>query len=167
MAITLRLSTNTVNGKKSLGGAIDTTDKGIYSVTNSTTNYLFDEITKNENIAGTVDYRTLYLKNDSTSSDVFNIEILFNSLPSTDKIQIGFLSDKNVQADAIPDENTPPSTIEFIDIDKTTSYKLIKGQNNVLKAGEYVGFWLKRTPQNTASSGQVTSELIFEINVQD
>lgn len=165
MAIALRLSTNKVDGRVSLGGVVDTSSTGVYSPSTVTTNAVLDEITKNENIAGTTDYRCLYVKNESTTSDVYSLRLAFQSLPTTDTYQLGLLSGKNVVAEAIPDENTAPSGIVFKDAVKSEQITLISSGTDVLRPGEYVGFWLKRTPRSLSSSGQILSELALEITI--
>ena len=64
MSANLRFSTNTVDGKKYLGGPLVTGANGIFSTSATAANLIFDEILKSENIAGTSDYRCLYLQND-------------------------------------------------------------------------------------------------------
>ena len=68
MSANLRFSSHSANGKNYLGGAIVTTAGGIYSPNTTASNVIFDEVLKSENIAGTPDYRCLYLKNDFTGN---------------------------------------------------------------------------------------------------
>lgn len=162
MSANLRFSSNSVNGKNYLGGAIITAANGIYGPNTTASHAVFDEVLKSENIAGTPDYRCLYMKNDFASQVVYTPQIEFKSATSTAKFQIGFLSDKNVVAEAIADENTAPSGISFIDFTPDVGMALIKGASDMLLTGEYVGFWLKRIPTNLGSTGTVTGEFVFQ-----
>lgn len=162
MSANLRFSSNSVNGKNYLGGAIVTSASGIYTPNTTAANVVFDEVLKSENIAGTPDYRCLYIKNDFASQTVYTPEIEFKSATNTAKFQIGFLTDKNVTAQAIADENTAPAGITFIDFPVGTPLSFIKGTSDMLLTGEYVGFWLKRIPTNLGSTGTITGELVFQ-----
>lgn len=167
MSANLRFSSNSVNGKNYLGGAIMSSSNGIYSPNTTAANVVFDEVLKSENIAGTPDYRCLYLKNDFSSQVVYSPQIEFKSMSSTAKFQIGFLTDKNINAEAIANENTAPSGISFVDLELNTAVSLIKGASDMLAAGEYVGFWLKRIPTNLGTTGTVTGELVFQIRYKN
>lgn len=167
MSANLRFSSNSVNGKNYLGGAIVTTSNGIYSPNTTASNVLFDEVLKSENIAGTPDYRCLYLKNDFASQIIYTPQIEFKSMTNTANFQIGFLTDKNINGIAIADENTAPSGITFTDLALNTPTNLIKGSANMLAAGEYVGFWLKRIPTNLGTTGTITGEFVFQIRYKN
>lgn len=167
MAANLRLSSNSVNGKVSLGGAVVTTPDGIYSPNTTAANVVFDEVLKSENIAGTPDYRCMYLKNDFSSQVIYSPQIEFKSATNTAKFQVAFLSDKNVVAQSLSNENTPPSGLVFMDLANDSPTALIKGSSDMLLTGEYVGFWLKRTPTNLGSTGTVTGELVLQIRYKN
>lgn len=167
MSANLRFSSNSVNGKNYLGGPIMTSSSGIYSPNTTAANVVFDEVLKSENIAGTPDYRCLYLKNDFSNQIIYTPQIEFKSMTNTAKFQIGFLTDKNINAAAISDENTAPASISFVDLTLNTAVDLIKGANNMLAAGEYVGFWLKRIPTNLGTTGTVTGEFVFQIRYKN
>ena len=167
MSANLRFSSNTVNGKNYLGGAIMTSASGIYSPNTTASNVVFDEVLKSENINGTPDYRCLYLKNDFASQTVYTPKIEFKSATSTAKFQIGFLTDKNQVAQAIADENTEPTGITFVDLAFDTPTAIVKGSSDLLLPGEYVGFWLKRIPTNLGSTGTVTGEFVFQIRYKN
>jgi hypothetical protein len=167
MSANLRFSSNTVNGKNSLGGAVVTSANGIYSPNTTAANVVFDEVLKSENIAGTPDYRCLYLKNDFASQVVYAPKFEFKSATNTAKFQIAFLTDKNVVAQAITDENTAPTGLTFVDLPFDEPTALIKGANDLLLTGEYVGFWLKRIPTNLGSTGTVTGEVVFQIRYKN
>ena len=163
MSANLRFSTNTVDGKKYLGGPLITGANGIFSPSATSANLVFDEVLKSENIAGTADYRCLYLQNDFSNQTIYEPKIEIVSMTDTAVFTVGLLTDKNVNAEAIGAETTAPSGIVFSNIGLSTPVNLIKGSNNSLLPGEYVGFWIKRTPQNLGTSGTVTGELIFQL----
>lgn len=163
MSANLRFSTNTVDGKKYLGGPLITGANGIYSTSATAANILFDEVLKSENIAGTSDYRCLYLQNDFSNQTIYEPRIEIISMTDTGKFTIGLLTDKNVNAQAIGSENSAPSGITFQDIGFSSPVNLVKGTSNFLLPNEYVGFWIKRVPQNLGTSGTVTGEFIFQL----
>ena len=163
MSANLRFSTNTVDGKKYLGGPLITGASGRVSTSATAANLVFDEVLKSENIAGTPDYRCLYLQNDFSNQTIYEPKLEVVSMTDTAKFTIGLLTDKNVNAQTIGSETTAPSAITFADIGISTPTNLIKGASNFLLPGEYVGFWIKRVPQNLGTSGTVTGEFIFQL----
>lgn len=163
MSANLRFSTNTVDGKKYLGGPLIPGANGIFSTSSTAANLVFDEVLKSENIAGTPDYRCLYLQNDFSNQTIYEPKIEVVSMTDTAKFTIGLITDKNVNAQAIGNETTAPTSITFADIGLSTPINLIKGSSNFLLPGEYVGFWIKRVPQNLGTSGTVTGEFIFQL----
>lgn len=162
MAANVRFSSNSVGGKNYLGGALITGTSGIYNPNNVTTNAIFDKILKSENMAGTEDYRCLYFVNDYTNQTIYEPSIQITaSQPSNAIFTMGFLTDKNIVAQAIDSEVTAPDSIIF---DPTTSVtNLIKGSDNQLLPGEYVAFWIKRKAANTSGSGTITGEMQFRV----
>lgn len=163
MSANLRFSTNTVSGKKYLGGAVVTGSTGVFSPSATAANLIFDEVLKSENIAGTPDFRCLYLQNDYTNQTIYEPKIEIISMTNTAAFTIGLLTDKGVVAQSITNENTSPSGISFTDIGIATPVNLIKGSTNLLLPGEYVGFWIKRVPANLGASGTITGELLFQL----
>lgn len=168
MSANLRFSSHTVNGKNCLGGPVVTTAAGIYSPNTTASNVIFDEVLKSENISGTADYRLLYFKNDYTAGQaIYSPQIEFKTSTSTAAFEIGLLRDKNVVGEAIAEETVAPTGIVFQSVPDNTPVTLIKGSANLLTQGEYVGFWLKRTPTNLGSSGTVTAEFAFQIRFKN
>ena len=163
MSANLRFSTNTVDGKKYLGGPLITGANGIFSTSATAANLVFDEVLKSENIAGTPDYRCLYLQNDFSSQTIYEPKIEVVSMTDTAAFTIGLLTDKNVNAQSIGSETTVPTGITFTDIGLSTPVNLVQGPSNSLLPGEFIGFWIKRTPQNLGASGTVTGEFIFQL----
>lgn len=163
MSANLRFSTNTVDGKKYLGGPLITGASGIFATSATAANLVFDEVLKSENIAGTADYRCLYLQNDFSNQTLYEPKLEVISMTDSAKFTIGLVTDKNINAQAIGTENTAPTGITFNDIGLSTAVNLIKGTSNFLLPGEYVAVWIKRTPQNLGTSGTVTGEFIFQL----
>ena len=165
MPANLRFSSNSINGKNYLGGPVVAGANGIFSQNMITTNAVFDAVLKSENIAGTQDYRCLYFQNDYTdASQVYDPTIQILSETSSAIFAVGFLSDKNVIAASIANENTAPAGITFITPATTDApIAMIKGAVTALLPGEFVGIWFRRTPVNIGGSGTITGELQFQI----
>lgn len=162
MSANLRFSTNTVDGKKYLGGPLISGTNGIFTTSATAANIIFDEVLKSENIAGTPDYRCLYLQNDFSNQTIYEPKIELVSMTDTGKFIIGLLTDKNVNAQSIGSETTAPTGITFTEVGTSVAINLIQGSSNFLLPGEFVGFWIKRIPQNLGTSGTVTGEVIFQ-----
>lgn len=160
----LRFSSAEVNGKKCLGGPLISGTAGIYALGATAVNSIFDEVTKAENINKTQDYRCLYFQNNYQGQNIYTPKIQIVSLPATDDFSIGLLSGKNIDADALSSETTAPGGITFNPIAVRTPIDLIQGSGDkILQPNEYVGFWLRREPKGTGSSGTQTVDLSFEI----
>ena len=164
MSITLRKSLHSAIGIPSCGGAVDNKAAGVIS-NNSALNSVFDKVLKHENIAGTTDYRLLYLSNDTSENQkVYNPQLKLLSTTDTE-ISLGPLSKNEVGA-AILTENTVPQGVFF----KTQEeLKLIDegylSFNNAqqLAPGEFVGVWIKRRVNSSSGSGTVKEEIVLEV----
>jgi hypothetical protein len=163
--INLRLSSNTVNDVKYIGGPFITTASGILDQTQVTTNYVFDQILKSENLAEAVDYRCVYLVNDYVANKtIYNPKIKIISQAAVADFSIGVLT-KNTTAEALTDENTLPASVTFytkaqIDNDFEGYLPLA----DTLLATEYVGIWFQRAAVNVGGSGTVIGDIVFEIS---
>lgn len=166
MSANIRFSSASASGKSYLGGAPMTGTSGIFNPSSTSANLVFDTVLKDENIAGTPDYRCLYLVNDFTNQTIYEPQIEFVTMTDTAVFSLGRLSNKGVTAASLASETTAPSGITFEDMPLNTAINLIKGGVNSLAPGEYVGFWLKRVPQNLGTSGTVTGELAFQIRLK-
>ena len=93
MSANLRFSTNTVDGKKYLGGPLITGANGIFSPSATSANLVFDEVLKSENIAGTADYRCLYIQNDFSNQTIYEPKIEVVSMTNTAAFTICLLTD--------------------------------------------------------------------------
>lgn len=163
--INLRLSSNTANNVKYIGGPFIATAAGVLDQTQVTTNYVFDQILKSENLSGATDYRCVYLVNDYVANKtIYNPKIKIISQAAVADFSIGVIA-KNIDAQALPDENTAPSGVTFYtkaNIDN--DYQGYLPLTTTLLAAEYVAIWFKRTAVNVGGSGTVIGDIVFEIS---
>lgn len=163
MSANVRFSSHEAGGKKYLGGPLIAGSQGVYSPSATSANIFFDEVLKSENIDGTQDYRCLYFQNNFTGQTIYEPKIEFVSTTNTATFALGLVSNKNVDATTIATENTVPGGIVFNNQALSTPVDLIQGPSKILLPGEYVAFWIRRTPQNLGTSGTVTGEWIFQL----
>jgi len=161
--IILRLTGGSSNviADQSLGGAMGTGGGAIITTSNTLLNNLFDNISKTENNAGTVDYRCIMLHNDTANvGDIFiNGSVFLSGVPKAN-IEVGF-GDYNTDAVTIADELTPPSGIIFSEPDDGSP--LVFPGSAELDIGEYVALWIKRTAQNIAGAGTITDIITLTV----
>lgn len=167
MDYNLRFSSHEVGSKKSLGGEMLSGAEGIFSPNNRTTNAVFDELTKTNITEQEIDYRCFYVVNESTDGiDIVDPAILFYQYPQADIIELGLITDKQVVADLLANENTAPRGIQFKKYELNEKVPLIQGTTKKLSPGEFVGFWIKRVPKNSGSSSTQTAHFGFTINTR-
>lgn len=163
MKLTIRFSTHSANGVKSIGGTSKSGSDGILSYT-TPIDSVFDRITKKENLDGVTDYRCFYLCNETSDVIVFNPKIKIVTTPSS-KISIGTLT-KGTTAEAISTEATAPSGVTFHTkeaIDKLSDGYLEFPGTQELRPGEYAPFWIRRQVASTSGSGVTTEQMLFEV----
>lgn len=163
MKLTIRLSSHTVDGIKSIGGAKDASNNGVLSYT-SGLDTIFDRITKKENMDGVTDYRCFYLCNETQGVTIYNPKIKILSTPES-KMSIGTLA-KGTVAESITNEKTSPTGVVFND--KATIDRMVDGyldfpSTSELRPGEFAPFWVKRQVTGTSGSGVTTEEFLFEV----
>lgn len=128
---------------------------------------IFDEVSKQENIAGTTDYRCIYLENSRNSVEPAVAPRVRILSETESEISLGPLQ-KNVQAEAIANEKTAPQAVTFRtqkEIDEQNSDKYLRFPDvTSLLPGEYCGLWLKRKTKPTSGAGTITEEVILDIN---
>jgi hypothetical protein len=163
--INLRLSSNTVAGIKYLGGPRILTADGILDQTQVSTNYVFDQILKSENLAGTIDYRGVYISNDYVANKtIYNLKLRIISESPVAEFSVGVIT-KNTDLEAITDEITTPTGITFYTKDELeTTYDSYLELSTQLLATEYVGIWFKRQAINVGGTGTVIGDIVFEIS---
>lgn len=163
MKLTVRLSTHSHDGIKSIGNTMDQTPGGVLGYT-SGIDTVFDRVTKKENMDGATDYRCLYISNESTGVTIFNPKIKILTT-SASKISIGTLG-KGVTAQAIATEKSAPSGVLFKtkeEIDATSDGYIDFAGVTELRPGESAPFWIRRQVVSTSGSGVTTEEFIFKL----
>lgn len=98
----------------SLGGAMSTETAAIISTANTNLNNLFDNISKTENLAGTVDYRCVYIQN--TGDALNGVELYLTGNNATNAwVSLGVIEGSDEEAgivgysaQSILDEETDP-----------------------------------------------------------
>ena len=122
-----------------LGGIISTTQ-----VVDNTLNNLFDNVSGAEHTVGDINYRCIYVKNDSASvAYAAKLYIETNTPAADSEIQIGLdLSGAGGTADTIPDESTAPDPAVTFSLAADYANALSLGD---LAAGAVYAIWIKRT----------------------
>ena len=140
--------TNQGNVNTSLGGYIATND-----IVNATLDNLFSDLTGAENASGSVDYRCIFLLNNSNTNTWLN-SYVYISGESTAVVQIGVdpsgisqVSTNLTQATIIPNAYIYPTGVVFSK-PLTTGTALSIGN---LVASGCQGIWLQRSGTNSAA----------------
>lgn len=127
-----------------LGGIISATE-----VVDDTLNNLFDNVSGAEHIAGDINYRCIYIKNNSADIAYASKLYIESNTPAADsEIQIGLdlagAGDgvSTGVADTIPDEATAPSPA--VTFSTAVDYANALNLGN-LAAGAVYAIWIKRT----------------------
>lgn len=151
------------NPNLSLGGA-----PSIYTVNNNT---LFDNVTSSQALTGTIDYRCLYISNDSVTDSLYNAEIFILYDPTGGgEMQIGFEFQNDRQYVNISNySNVTGGTITLTYTDTTTHNFTFSYNSDVntfasnfqssINALEYLG-----GVTVSASYDAVSNTLAFEVN---
>jgi hypothetical protein len=127
----------------------------VITTSNINLNNLFSNISKSQNAAGAIEYRCIYIHNDtSDAQQVFQDLDLYQTGSSIASFQIMILN-KNVDA------GTTPPTSGFVSSNATAP--IVAGTpgtpNATLLAGDSVAVWIKRTAANSVGSSAVTDSL--------
>ncbi len=128
----------------SLGGAISSTEISSGSLHN-----LFDKVTGDEAITGTIEYRCIGVKNDNALIDWEAVKVYITSNTiGGDSIDIGVEKPSDSAVQTITNETTAPSAISF-SAPSTRAAGLTctsqTGGSGVVVSKEWVGVWLRRT----------------------
>lgn len=141
-----------------LGGVISTTE-----VVDDTLNNLFDNVSGAEHAAGDINYRCIYVKNNSAvTAYSAKIYIDTNTPAEDDVIQIGKdLAGLNATADTIADEDTAP--------DPAVTFSLANGYANAIDlgdipAGQVYAVWIKRIV-SAGATAQANDSAILAVSV--
>jgi len=104
-------------------------------------NGYFDDVTKDESDVGMIDYRLVYIKNDSVDTKKEVSLWVASNTTGEDTVSIGLDPAGTSAAGAIvASENTAPAGVTFT-APSTEALALAIG---TLLSGEYYGFWVKR-----------------------
>lgn len=146
------------NPNASLGGIKSNTE-----VVDNVLNNLFDDVSGVEHAAGDINYRCIYVKNNSAVI-AYNVKlyISFNTPAVDDTINIGLdLAGLNATADTIADEATAPDpAVTFVTaVDYANALDL-----GDIPAGEVYAFWIKRIV-SAGSTAEAANEATIEISV--
>ncbi len=164
--IVLNLSGGTTNITPSLsiGGARSTQSGAIIDTSNTTLNNLWDDISKVENINGVIDYRCVYVYNNTaTSGQIYANGAAYISGSALATFALGFVAAKNTDAGTIANENTAPSGITFT-APTSGSPLAFLASSNILNPGDYIALWIRRTANNITGSGTVTDSLTLTLS---
>jgi hypothetical protein len=128
---------------------------------------MWDDVSKAESLAGASQYRGFYFKNAHATDAMTNIKFwMAQNTPGQDNLQIANCSEaKNTAIETLSDELDPPTAINFDannPIDLASALSLVD-----LSAGDYKGFWMKRTIPAGVTAAQTanTFRLGFQIYV--
>lgn len=142
----------------SLGGVISSTE-----VVDDVLNNLFDDVSGAEHAAGDVNYRCIYLVNDSALT-AYNVKLYIesNTIAADDTIAIGKdLAGVDGTADTIADENTAPSPAVTFSAAPNYAGAIDLGD---IPAGEKYAFWIRRTV-SAGSTAQADDEATLKVAV--
>ena len=123
----------------SLGGA-----KSSVAITDNTLNNLFDDVSGTEHTAGDIEYRCLFVKNDSaeTAYDV-RVYISSNTPAADDSIKVGKdLTGVGDTADTVANENTAPDPAVTFSLATSYADGLLLGD---MTTGQSYPIWIERT----------------------
>lgn len=147
----------------SLGGIISST-----AVVDDTLNNLFDDVTGAEHAAGDINYRCIYVKNDSAeTAENVKIYIDTNTPAEDDTINIGQdlagAGDGATTgvADTIADESTAPDPAVTFSAAADYANAIDLG---TLTAGQVIGVWIKRIV-TSGETAQAANSAILKVSV--
>lgn len=166
--IVLRLSTGSAsvttntNPANARGGKMSVDSGAIITEANNNLNNLFDNVTKAENYAGSVEYRCVFIHNDTAvvGETVSAMKIYIDS-GSRASVQIA-LGSINADAPVIADEKDTTNVLAGLTFSSpSAASKLNIGD---LDIGQYIPLWIRRTVNNVVGTGTVqdTIGLVIE-----
>jgi hypothetical protein len=129
-------------------------------------NNIFDDVAKADAKAGDTEFRGVYWQNDHATDDMVDIRMwMAQNTTGQDVIQIAIANEGyDVTMGTIGDEGTDPALT--IDFDDTNPVDYASGIviPDLLAAGGFQGFWLKRTVPTGTNQSQLNNE--FRIGVR-
>jgi hypothetical protein len=139
------------NPNASLGKYISTTQ-----IVDNTLNNLFDDITGDENAAGTVDYRCIFIHNAHATLTLLAPVVWLsaevaggaNTAIAVDNIAASAVGATAAQAAVIANETTAPTGVGAFSSPTTKGTGLVLGD---LPPGQCRAIWVRRTATNSAA----------------
>jgi hypothetical protein len=136
---------------QSLGKYISTTD-----MVDATLNNLFDDITGDENAAGTVDYRCIFIYNAHATLTLLSAIVWLsaevaggaNAAIAVDNVAASAIGATAAQADQIATEITAPTAVSAFSSPTTKAAGLALGN---IGPGQCRAIWVRRTATNSAA----------------
>ena len=122
-----------------------TVDNPTTVAVSSSVNALFDAVTTAEASAGDIEYRCIYIKNESTTESLISAELFLQTEPTSGTVTLSFGLGAVVTSltmalnPAIADESTAPAGITFSIPTSASPLSL-----TTIPAGSYLIVWLKR-----------------------
>lgn len=128
-----------------LGGAISTAGGG--TIDDAVKNDLFDDVSSAETVAGDIEYRGFYIKNENGSTALTDAKIYVSSdtTSATEELDIGIAVEAvNVTMGTIANESAAPAGVTFT---HPTTYAggLALNSSTGLTAGSFRGVWVRRS----------------------
>jgi hypothetical protein len=136
---------------QSLGKYISTTD-----MVDATLNNLFDDITGDENAAGTVDYRCIFIYNAHATLTLLSAVVWLsaevaggaNAAIAVDNVAASAIGATAAQADQIATETTAPTAVGAFSSPTTKAAGLVLGN---IAPGQCRAIWVRRTATNSVA----------------
>jgi len=146
-------------------GALPSSDQTNTITITNIANNMFDDVAKADAKAGDIEFRGVYWENDHATDAMVDIRMwVEQNTPGQDVIQIAIGDEaKNIALGVIANEDTDPAlTIDFDDNNPVDYASGIVIPD--LSAGDYQGWWLKRTVP--AGTNQSQTNNAFRIGVR-
>lgn len=147
-----------------VAGSLPSSDQTNSITVTNIANNIFDDVAKADAKAGDTEYRGVYWENDHSTDAMVDIRMwIAQNTPGQDVIQIALAAEaKNVTMATIANENTAPAGIDF---DAANPVDYASGiAIPDLSAGDYQGFWIKRTVPAGTNQSQTNNS--FRIGVR-
>lgn len=134
-------------------------------------NNLWDDVTQQENIDGTVNYRCVYIFNnpDGPNPGDFINGSAYIGKSTYDKFMIGITEDDSNQA-GINNLKSSTAAVLSAETDEPPGVRWkegVRGESEVrfgtLAPGQSIPLWIKRTPVNISGAGEVRE--VFELTI--
>lgn len=153
---------NALGGRMAMSGPLGLTGKYLYYLDEDVygLNYIWNNVSAQDNLDGVTTYRCLYLRIDS--SILYNPKIYISNEPYV-TWQFKIANAKNTECGVlIADEFTAPVDPGADSIWRNANSSIgaldLLAPDQSLGQGEYIYFWVKRTANKTITSGNLVTE---------